>query len=320
MRNHINKISAGFLLLCVCASSVEGADKIRIAVTNYNITYLTAGVATKKGYFRDEGLDPEIILTTASVSISALASGYIDYTMVFSAVVRAAMRGLPVKVVATFIDSPTYLILARPGIQSFKEFKGRSIAIGSFGSSADVVAQLISKHFGLDPKQDIKLIALGSDGARLAAMSQGVVDGAVVAPPSDSEGKKMGFTVLIKANEIVRFPYMGLGTSTKKLSEKPEEVKRVIKTLIRANQFMIKNRDDAIQILADWAKTDRSSATASFDSTWKGFSPNGFIPEDGLRVVIDQAKNDLKITGEVPSTAVAELSPVREAIRELGLK
>lgn len=316
----MNKLLAAVMFCCLFSGSLDAADKVRIAVTNYNITYLTAGVALKKGFFKEEGLDPEVILTTASVSISALASGYIDYTMVFSAVVRAAMRGVPVKVVATFIDSPTYLILARPGIQSFKEFKGRSIAIGSFGSSADVVAQLISKHFGLDPKQDIKLIALGSDGARLAAMSQGIVDGAVVAPPSDSEGKKMGFTVVTKANEIVRFPYMGLGTSAKKLAEKPEEVKRVIKAVIRANQFMIKNRDEAIQILADWAKTNRANATASFDSTWKGFSPNGFIPEEGLRVVIDQAKSDLNITREISSSEVAELSPVREAMKELGLK
>ena len=316
----MKSILAAVMLCCVFSSSVEGADRIRIAVTNYNITYLTAGVALKKGFFKDEGFDPEIILTTASVSISALASGYIDYTMVFSAVVRAAMRGVPVKVIATFIDSPTYVILARPGIQSFKEFKGRSIAIGSFGSSADVVAQLISKHFGLDPKQDIKLIALGSDSARLAAMSQGIVDGAVVAPPSDSEGKKMGFSVVTKTNEIVRFPYMGLGTNSKKLTEKPDEVRKVIKAAIRANQFMIKNREDAIQILMDWAKTDRAGATASFDSTWKGFSPNGFIPEDGLRVVIDQAKSDLKIVREVPSTEVADLNPVREAMRELGLK
>jgi ABC-type nitrate/sulfonate/bicarbonate transport system substrate-binding protein len=316
----VKSILAAIMLCCVFSSSVEGADRIRIAVTNYNITYLTAGVALKKGFFKDEGFDPEIILTTASVSISALASGYIDYTMVFSAVVRAAMRGVLVKVIATFIDSPTYVILARPGIQSFKEFKGRSIAIGSFGSSADVVAQLISKHFGLDPKQDIKLIALGADSARLAAMSQGIVDGAVVAPPSDSEGKKMGFSVVTKTNEIVRFPYMGLGTNSKKLTEKPDEVRKVIKAAIRANQFMIKNREEAIQILMEWAKTDRAGATASFDSTWKGFSPNGFIPEDGLRVVIDQAKNDLKIGREVPSTEVADLNPVREAMRELGLK
>jgi ABC-type nitrate/sulfonate/bicarbonate transport system substrate-binding protein len=316
----MKRILGAVLFCCVFSVSVEAADKVRIAVTNYNITYLTAGVAVKKGFFKDEGLDPEIILITANVSISALASGYIDYTMVFSAVVRAAMRGVPVRVVATFIDSPTYLILARPGIQSFKDLKGRSLAIGSFGSSADVVAQLISQHFGLDPKKEIKLIALGSDSARLAAMSQGIVDGALVAPPSDSEGKKMGFNVLVRANEIVRFPYMGLGTSVRKLAEKPDEVRRVIKAAIRANQFMMKNRDETIQILADWAKTDRASAAASFDSTAKGFSPNGFIPEEGLRVVIDQAKIDAKIVREVPSTEVADLNPVREAMRELGLK
>ena len=88
-------VLVGVLACLFLIGSVEAADKVRIAVTNYNITYLTAGIASKKGFFRDEDLDPEIILITANVSISALASGSIDYTMVFSAVVRAAIRAFP---------------------------------------------------------------------------------------------------------------------------------------------------------------------------------------------------------------------------------
>jgi ABC-type nitrate/sulfonate/bicarbonate transport system substrate-binding protein len=308
------------LLCCLFIRPAECAEKIRIAVTNYNITYLSAAVAAKKGFFREEGFDPEIVVVRANVSISALASGHIDYTMVFSAVVRAAMRGVPVKVVATFIDSPTYMMLGRPGTESVKQLKGGRIAIGSYGSSGHLVAQLIAKHFGLDPGKEVKIIALGPDSARLTALKEGVVDGALVAPPSDSEGKKMGFTLLAVGNEIVKFPYMGLGTTVKKLVEKPDEVKRTIKALVKANQFMIKNREESVQILADWAKTDRQSAGAAYEAVWRGFSPSGAIPEDGLRLVIEQAKDDAKITRQVSANEVADLSPAREAQRELSLK
>jgi NitT/TauT family transport system substrate-binding protein len=311
--------AAVFCILAI-ADSVGAADKIRIAVTNFNITYLSAAVAEKKGFFREENLDPEIIVVRSNISISALASGAIDYTMVFSAVVRAAIRGAPVRVVATFIDSPTYVMLGQPKIKEVAELKKGRVAVGSYGSSGHLVAQLIAKHFGIDPETEIKIIALGDDGARLAALKEGVVEGALVAPPSDSEGKKMGFNVLIRANEIVKFPYMGLGTTVKKIAEKPDEVKRVLKALIKANQFMIKNREEAVQILSAWARTDRQSAAAAYEAIWKGFSKNGSIPDDGLRLVIEQAKNDAKITREIGLAEVSDLKPVLQAQKELGLK
>jgi NitT/TauT family transport system substrate-binding protein len=309
-------------LLCIWAfgNSADAAEKIRIAVTNFNITYLSAAVAAKKGFFRDENLDPEIIVVRSNISISALASGAIDYTMVFSAVVRAAIRGAPVRVVATFIDSPTYVMLGQPTIKEVGELRRGRVAVGSYGSSGHLVAQLIAKHFGIDPETEIKIVALGADGARLAALKEGVVEGALVAPPSDSEGKKMGFNVLIRANEIIKFPYMGLGTTVKKIAEKPDEVKRVLKALIRANQFMIKNREEAIEVLSAWARTDRQSAGAAYEAIWKGFSKNGSIPDDGLRLVIEQAKTDAKITREIGLAEVSDLKPVLQAQKELGLK
>ena len=51
-------VLVGVLACLFLIGSVEAADKVRIAVTNYNITYLTAVIASKKGFFRDEGLDP----------------------------------------------------------------------------------------------------------------------------------------------------------------------------------------------------------------------------------------------------------------------
>lgn len=224
------------------------------------------------------------------------------------------------RVVATFIDSPTYVMLGQSTIKEVSELRRGRVAVGSYGSSGHLVAQLIAKHFGIDPETEIKIVALGADGARLAALKEGVVEGALVAPPSDSEGKKMGFNVLVRANEIVKFPYMGLGTTVKKIAEKPDEVKRVLKALIRANQFMIKYREEAVHILSAWARTDKESAGSAYEAIWKGFSRNGSIPDQGLRLVIEQAKNDAKITREIGLSEVSDLKPVLQAQKELGLK
>ena len=151
----------------------SAADKVRVSVTNYNMSYLAAGVAAKKGLFKEEGLDVEIIRMNANVAMSALIAGECDYTMIFASVIRAAMRGIPLKVIAVLIDSPPYALIAKPELTNLKALKGKTIGIGVFGSSNDVVARLMLERSGIDPDKETKLIAFGSDGARFAAVKEG---------------------------------------------------------------------------------------------------------------------------------------------------
>ena len=50
------------------------------------------------------------------------------------------------------------------------------------------------------------------------------------------------------------------------------------------------NRQEAIGILADWGKTQREDAVAAYDSTWQLFSADGTMPDDGMKLVIDDCQ------------------------------
>ena len=302
------------------SSPADAADRVRVSVTNFNMSYLAAGVAANKGIFKEEGLEVEIVRMNANVAMSALIAGECDYTMIFASVIRAAMRGIPLKVIAVLIDSPPYAFIARPEVSSMKTLKGKTVGIGVFGSSNDVVARLMLERAGIDPEKDTKLIAFGSDSARFAALKEGLVDAAIIAPPADSQARKIGLNVLARANDFFKFPHIGLGTSSRKLKEKPQEVAQVIKAFIRANRFVRDNRQEAINILADWGKSQKEDAMAAYDSTWQLFSPDGNMPEDGMKLVIDDARNAIKLTRPVPITEVADASALREAQRQLGIK
>jgi len=183
-----------------------------------------------------------------------------------------------------------------------------------------VVARMMIKHFGIDPEKEMKIVALGLDRARLAALKEKVVDVAVISPPADSEGKKLGFNVLARAYELFSFPFIGLGTNTNTIKGRPDEVKRAIRALLKANRYIRQNRDGAIQVLMEWGMTGRENATATYDSTSRVFNLDGNIPQDGLRLVIDQAKLALKVTREVSLGEVSDVSLLREAQKELGIK
>jgi NitT/TauT family transport system substrate-binding protein len=314
------KSTALFLIVLWFCGDAGAAEKVRISVTNYNMSYLAAGVAAKKGFFREEGLDPEIIRMNFNVAMSALINGEVEYTMIFGSVVRAAMRGIPVKVVAVLIDSPPYALISKPELKSIKALAGRNLGIGVYGSTNDVVARMMLEHSGINPDKDVKIVAFGFDGARLAALQEGLVDAALIAPPADAQARRAGFNVLARANDFLKFPHIGLGTSNRVIKEKPQELKKVIKAMVRANHFIRENRDESIKVLMEWGRTERENAADAYDSTWQVFSADGSLAEEGMRLVIEDARKALKVTRAVQLSEVADATPLREAQKELGLK
>ena len=312
-------ISILFVVLLVWAS-ISAAEKIRVSVTNYNMSYLAAGVAAKRGFFKEEGLDVEIVRMNANVAMSSLISGDVDYTMIFASVIRAAMRGIPLKVIAVLIDSPPYAFIARPEITAMKTLKGKNVGIGVYGSSNDIIARMMLERSGIDPDKETKLVAFGSDGARFAALKEGLVEAAIIAPPADAQARKLGLNVLARANDLFKFPHIGLGTTNKKLQERNEEVVRVIRAFIKANRFVRDHRQEAINVLMEWGRTQKEDAVASYDSTWQVFSPDGTMPDDGMRLVVDDAQKALKVNRSFAINEVADAGPLREAQRSLGIK
>ena len=308
------------LALVLWAEQADALDKVRMSISAIDASFLTSGVALKRGMFRDEGLDVELIRMNANVSITALSTGDIDYTMVFASVVRGALRGLPMKVVASFMDSSTHLLIARPEYKTIRDLKGKTLAVSTYGATSDVAARMMMKQGGVDPEKELKIIPLGGERARYAALKEGIVDVAVLSPPTDSDALRSGYRVLSRFYEHFKLPFTGLGTNLKKLKEKPDEVKRMVKALLRANRFVRSNREGTIQTMMDWIKVDRESAAATYDSTWKIFSEDGGISESGLKLVIDQGKEAMKIERPVANTEVADFNLIREVQKELGIR
>jgi len=301
-------------------SPSRAAERVRIAVSNFNVTFLPAAVAAKKGYFRDEGLEAEVIRISAPIAVISLINGDLDFNMVFGSSVRAALRGLPVKVLASFIDALAFALIAQPGIKSVKELKGKTLGVSTFGSTSDVAARIMLRHYGVDPEKEIKIIGVGRDSALLAALKEKLIDVAVASPPADAQGKNMGFNILAKAYDVFRYPAIGLAATDKKIRERPDEVRKTLKALIRANRYMREDRAGAIQVLMEWARVDQESATAAYDGSAPVFNTaDGNIPEDGLRLLIQQAKKELKITREVSLTEVWNPTVLREAQKELRI-
>src|SRR6267142_3057079 len=194
------------------ASPLQGADKVRLSISAVDVSFLTGGLAVKRGMFRDEGFEVELIRMNANVSVTALSTGDIDYTMVFASVVRGALRGLPMKVVASFMDSSTHLLIARPEYKTIRDLKGKTLAVSNYGATSDVAARMMMKQGGVDPEKELKIIQLGAERGRYAALKEGIFDVAVLSPPTDTDAQRSGYRVLSRFHELFKLPFTGLGT------------------------------------------------------------------------------------------------------------
>jgi NitT/TauT family transport system substrate-binding protein len=316
----MSKIFVALLTIVLFLTSVDAADKIRITVSGLSGQFMTFPLAQKRGFLKEEGIEAEIIRITGAASRAALGSGEVDYGTGLGSNIGGAITGLPIKVVACYVPAPVLALVARPELKSVQGLRGKTLGILVFGGVAHFAARVMAKHFGLDPDKDMKFIAVGPVEARFAALTRGLIDATLLAPPLDFEAKKRGFNVLARADEILIFPETGLVTGVKKIQEKPDEIKRAIRAGIKATRYIRNNREGTIQFIMEWLKINRETATATYDGVAKVYNDDIHVCEKGLRLVIEETKKTAKVNREVAFSDVVDLSILREAQRELGTK
>src|SRR5438309_4279599 len=315
----MGNIFAVILTIIFLQNSAQAEDRIRIGFSAVIASYSTLPLGQKRGFLQEEGLQAEFIRMNATVGLTTLITEEIDYYTQLGGGVAAAIRGAPVKIVACFVPGPTATLVARPEFKSVRELKGKTIGIDVFGSNLDIIARNVFKHSGIDPDKEMKFLAAGPMEARFSSMKQGLIAATLGSPPTDFLGKKLGFVVLARANELFNFPVSGLIANAKKIKERPDEIRRAIKAGIKANRYIRQNRDGTLPIMAEWLKIDTAMAAATYDSSVKTFSEDLSLPDGGLRLLIDEAKRVAKVSREVSLSEVADLSILKDAQREFGI-
>jgi ABC-type nitrate/sulfonate/bicarbonate transport system substrate-binding protein len=316
----MRKIFVALLTVFLFLTSADAADKVRIAFGTGASSVLFP-LAQKKGFLRDEGIDAEVIQMLGNLPIAALTNGELDYNTVHKPSVRGAIQGLPIRVVACFDKGNQWVLVAGSNLKSVIELRGRTVAAGNRGQGPDTAGRRIVKHYGLEPDRDVKFTpGSSSDEGRLVSVQQGLVDATLIPIPLDLRARKLGLNILARAHEIYTYAGGGLVTTTKKIKEKPEEIKRVIKAGIKASRYIKGNADGTIQVFMDLRRMDREIAATSYEFLSKAINEDGSLPEQGFRLLIEEVKESVKVTREISFNEVSDLSILREAQREIGIK
>src|SRR4249920_271782 len=172
-------IAFSIVLKAALSAGGASAETLKVAVAQrgfWNSSFVE--FALQQGFFKQEGLDIEILYTEGGAStLTPVVAGSLDIAMTNGTLgaIAAFAKGLPVKIIsAEATGAPDAFWYARPesGISSIRDTNGKSVAFSSPGSSTNlIVLQLVAQE-----KVAPKLVPTGGLPATLTQVMTGQID------------------------------------------------------------------------------------------------------------------------------------------------
>src|SRR5919109_5473528 len=327
---HIRQMLLYFALVCFAAvsfltpaSHAQSLKKIRMGSSSTNVSFLALYTALHRGFYKDEGIDLEIIYMPANLASTAVINGDVDYNGAVTGTIGAAVRGQPMKVLLFTVSKPLLFLVSRKEIKDPKQLRGKKIAGSSPGGSATLIAEKVLKHYGLEPGRDVSLLPMGGSAAgRYAVLETGVVDASFLSVPENIIALEKGYNELIFAGDVVEFPQNGFGTSDKKIRENPDEVYRMVRAMLRGLQFVWdKNNQEAVTniLMKQWKIGDHKMAGEMARQVDRVLTKDAYVKPESVQVLVDLARESAKVTKPVSVAEVVDYSFLDKARKELGI-
>ena len=286
------------------------------------MTELPNHIAAVKGFYREEGIDARLIQARSNVLVAALASGSMDYITSVNSSLGGIMSGVPAKVIAIITKNNPDFLMAKPEIRSLKELKGKTLAVSAFGGSSHQRLLIILNKIGVDPKTDVTILSVGEAKLRLEQLRLGAIDATVLTAPHNFIAERSGFRTLGSSKDILPLPAVGMATLEKRLREKPDQVKKTLRAILKALAFMRKKRDETVQRTMEWLAIDRDLAERSYDAMLPNYSLDGNIDREQLvrYVELVSQRRPGAPQKHFSLADVADFSFIEQAHRELADK
>lgn len=276
----------GGVLLGLPAGAAPQLTKVRYGLPTSPPVITTAGAyfALERGFFRQEGLDVEIIPYPGSVTVvRALLSRQVEIALTDPATTFLAhVNGAPIKIIAGAVEKGTDVVVAASGINSIADLKGKRFGISDPGGQGHSQARLLAAKHGLNP-DDVQYLAIGGPVARAQALLVNRVDATsmtilILKPILEAidAGKVKVLTAL--GDEFPDLPTAYDITRDDMIKERPLIFTRFLRAEIRGYRWAQQNPEAAAQILAKYIQeVEPAIMTRGVSAISKLYGVNGGV-------------------------------------------
>jgi len=281
---------------------------------------LLAGV--KKGFYRQEGLEIDVVQMSSTPAITGMITGDILVDFHTSAI-RAPVTGRPIRMIGYMVDRLNWHLYAKPEIKRVEDLKGKVLAVTDVGGNVTYISQLMLEKHGLGGfGKDAEMFPTGSMQSSTLALLARQVDAALVGTEMGIKAEAKGFHVIARASDYVPLGLGGMSASLETLKSRSDTVKRFLRGSIRSLQFIRsdKNKAEGAEFFAQFLNLSRGDAELIYAQSKDYYSPNGSISREGLKFEVALLAQQLGLKKEVSVDEVADFTLLREVQVELGLK
>ena len=294
----------------VSANARGVPEVIRLGIVSTGWTsHLPVGVASKAGFFEEQGLEVlPINMIGDPLVMAGIFGGHVDMAISGASVVWGIAQGGAAKIVASLNPSLLYWLVGSKGLKDVRQLKGKIIGVTRAGALSEFVTERALRNLGLIRGQDYTILAIGGANLRALALEGGKIAAAPMTPPELVSLKEKGFPVLLDMGATIpNFPQTVISASNA-LSRDPHAVAGFLKAMIKAMR-LIKTDGKLVVKLASsnkhTPKSDPKKEEAALFYYGDKFR-DGNITERDIEVIIGAFVESGKMTRVKPAAVFDE--------------
>ncbi len=307
-------IFAAVFALGLVALSNARAEVVTIGISTIGLYELPTEISKRKGFYQEEGLEARKIVVRTRLHVAALLAGELDYSTVTGIISSASIQGLPLKSVMGWFDKPLHMLIARPGIKTIGDLKGKRVAVSTYNSVPHIMIREAMAHNGMNADKDITVMAVGGSGDRLAALAAGSVDATPLDVAYIQKTEQLGFTNLLYLGDAVNLRLGGFAVSQDKIQRNPDQITRTIRATLKGVRFLKNNKPETLAIMRDYLKIGGDYVDKVYQFALRCLNEDGLVAKTSLDNEIRLAREQLKIKEEVPESKIADWRFIREIL------
>jgi NitT/TauT family transport system substrate-binding protein len=297
-------------------------ERITVGLTTRTgSTSLPFVIAEEKGFFKSEGLNAIVVIMQNQVVVNGVVTRNVDYGGTFSNFVGAALSNLPVRIVMSAMDGSDHYLVTSANIKRVEDLKGKKFGISSFGGTPHSEAIMILRKFGMNPEKDVTFLQIGGSSSRYAALESGSIDAAMLVPPFNNFAVKHGFHQLVSFNDIMKIPLGGLAVHLQKMKERPDEIVKMIKAVLKATEYIRTRKADILNLIeTQWGIKEPDVRESIYRDMVGLFSRDGVASEETMKNVVQLVRDTRKSKDEKTLADIFDWSFAKKAQAELKIK
>jgi len=302
--------------------STFAQEKITLGLTTRNgSTSLPFVIAEEKGFFKGEGVNAIVVIMQNQVVVNGVVARNVDYGGTFSNFVGAAISGLPVRIVMAAMDGSDHYLVTSANVKRVEDLKGKTFGISSFGGTPHSEAVMILRKYGMNPEKDVTFLQIGGSSSRYAALESGSIHAAMLVPPFNNFAKKRGLNQLMSFNDIMSIPLGGIAVHTQQMKEKPDEIVKMIKAVLKATDYIRNRKPDILSHLElKWGIKEADVRESIYRDMVGLFSRDGMASEDTMKNVVQLVRDTRKSKDDKTLADIFDWSFAKKAQAELKLR